>query len=118
MVLLHGQADIGDLCHLVIENGRADEGGDESCPHLTVEGDPWSDVHVVDEFEILSEQESMEGRGISVGLEIVHSSGVTRGPETAEELGNNVQGNPDVRIGHDDAARDAEDHSEENCGVL
>jgi hypothetical protein len=118
VILLRGQADIGDLCHLVIENGRADEGGDESCPHLAVEGDPWSDVHVVGELEILSELESMRGRDISVGLEVVHSSGVTREPETTEELGNNVQGNLDVRIGHDDAARDAEDHSEENCRVL
>jgi hypothetical protein len=54
---------------------------------------------------------------VSVSLEVVHSGGVTREPETTEKLGNNVQGDLDVRDGHDDAARDAEDHSEENCRV-
>ena len=117
VILLRGQADVGDLCHLVVENGRADEGGDKSCPHLAVEGDPWSDVNVVGELEILSEVESVRGRDVSIRLEVVHSSGVTGGPETTEELGNDVQGNLDVRDGQDDAARDAEDHSEENCGV-
>ena len=59
MILLLGQADVGDLGHLVVENGRADDSGDKRRPHLAVEGDPWSDMHVVREFEILSEVESM-----------------------------------------------------------
>ena len=118
VILLRRQTNIRDLGHLVIENGRAHEGGDECCPHLAVEGNPWIDVHVVGEFEILSEVESTRGRDVSVSLEVVHSGGVTREPETTEELGNNVQANLNVRDGHDDPARNAEDHSEENCRVL
>ena len=114
-ILLRGRADVGDLGRLVIENGRGDEGGDESCPHLAVEGDPWSDVYVVRKLEILSKVESIRGRDKSVGFEVVHSSGVTREPEATEKLGDNVQGNLSIRDGHDDAARDAEDHSEEDC---
>ena len=117
MILLRGQADVRDLGHLVIEDGRADEGGDECCPHLAVKGDPRGDVHVVCELEILSEVKSMRGRDVSVRLEVVHSGGVTREPESAKELGNNVQGNLDVRDGHDDTARDAEYYSEEDCWV-
>jgi hypothetical protein len=117
VILLRGQADVGDLRHLVIENGHADESGDEGYPHLAVEGDPWSDVHVVGELEILSEEESARGRDESVSLEVAHSGGVTREPETTEELGNNVQANLDIRDGHDDTARDAEYHSKENCRV-
>jgi hypothetical protein len=104
-----------DRSHLVVENGRADEGGDEGCPHLAVEGYPWSDVHIVGELETLSEVEGMRGRDVSVTLEVVHSGGVSREPEATKELGNNLQDNLDVRDGHDDSARDAEDHSEEDC---
>ena len=117
MILLRGQADVRDLGHLVIEDGRADEGGDECCPHLAVEGDPRGDVHVVREFETLSKLKSLRGCDVSIRLEVVHSGGTTREPETTEEFGNNVQGNLDVRDGHDDAARDAEDGSEEDCRV-
>ena len=117
VILLRGQADVGDLGHLVIENGRGDESGDESCPHLAVEGGPWSDVHVVGELEILSEGESLRGRDVSVNLEVVYSSGVTGEPETTEKLGNNAQGNFDVRDGQDNTKRDAEDHGEDNCKV-
>jgi hypothetical protein len=85
--------------YLVAENGGAEEGGDESCPHLAVEGDPRGDVHVVRELEILSKLESMRGRDGSVSLEVVHSGGISREPETTEQLGNNVQGDLDVRGG-------------------
>ena len=118
VILLLRQADIGDLGHLVVENGRTDESGDERCPHLAAEGDPWGDVHIVRELEIFSEADSLRGRDGSVRLKVVHSGGVTREPETTKELGNNVQGNLDVRDGQDDAARDAEDHSEENYRIL
>ena len=74
-------------------------------------------MHIVGELETLSEVEGMRGRDASVRLEVVHSSGVTREPETTEELGNNVQGNLDVRDGHNDAARDTEDYSEEDCRI-
>ena len=117
MLPLRGQADVRDLGHLVIKSGSAGECGDESCPHLAVEGDPWSDVHVVGELETLSEVEGMRGRDVSVSLEVVHGSEVTREPETTDKLGNNLQGNLDVRDGHNDAARDAENHSQEDCRV-
>ena len=117
VILLLGRANVRDLGHLVIENGRADEGADESPPYLAVEGDPWSDVHVVREFKILNENENTRGREGSVNLEVVHSGGVTGEPETGEELGNDVQSNLDVRDRRDDAARDAEDHGDENCRV-
>jgi hypothetical protein len=74
-------------------------------------------VHVVRELEILSEVKSLRGRDESVSLEVVYSSKVAREPEATKELGNNLQGNLDVRDGHDDPARDAEDHSEEDCRV-
>ena len=109
--------DPADRSHLVVENGRADEGGDEGCPHLAVEGDPWSDVHIVGELETLSEVEGMRGRDVSVRLEVVHSGGVSREPEATEKLGDNLQDNLDVCDGHDYSARDAEDHSEEDCRV-
>ena len=117
VVLLRGQADVGDLGHLVVENGQLPDVGNLRLHLRLHEGDPRRDVHVVGELEILSEVESLRGREISVSLEVVQSDSVTREPETAEELGNNVQGDLDVRDGHDDAARDAEDHSEENCRV-
>ena len=118
VILLLGQADVGDLGHLVVENGRAHEGGHECSPHLAVEGDPRSDVRVVRKLEVSSEVEGLRGRGVSVSLEVVHRGGVAGEPETAEELGNNVQPNLDVRDGDDDTTRNAEDHSEENCRVL
>ena len=118
VVLLRGQAYVRDLGHLVIENCRADESRDESCPYLAVEGDPRSDVRVVGEHEILSKVERVRGRDVSVSLEVVHSGGVTREPETTEKLGDDVQGNLDVRDGHDDTARDAEYHSEKDCRVV
>ena len=118
VILLLGQADIGDLGHLVVENGRADKGGDKSRPHLAVEGDPGSDVHVMSELEILGEVESVRGCDVSVRLEVIHSGGVTREPETTEELGNNVQGNLNVRDGHDDTAGNTENYGEEDCRVL
>ena len=102
----------------MVENGHANEGGDEGCPHLAAEGDPWGDVHIVGELETLGEVEGMCGRDVSVTLGVVYSNGVTREPEATEELGNNLQGDLDVRDGHDDAARDAEDHSEEDCRGL
>ena len=118
MILLRRQADVWDLGHLVIENGRADESRDECCPHLAIEGDPRSDVDVVCELEILSEVESLRGRNESVSLEVVHGGGVTRVPETTEELGDDIQGNLGVRDGHNDTARDAEYYSEEDCRIL
>ena len=116
-ILLLGRADAGDLGHLVVEDGGTDEGGDESRPHLAVEGDPRSDVHVVGELEILSKVESVRGRDMPVSLEVIHGGGVAREPETSEKFGNNVQGDLDVRDGHDDTARNTEDYSEENCRV-
>ena len=118
VILLRGQADVGDLGHLVVEYGRGDESGDESCPHLAAKGDPRGDVHVVCELEILSEGESLRGRDESVNPEVDYSSGVTGEPETTEDLGNNAQGNLGVRDGQHDTTRDAEDHSEENCKAL
>ena len=115
VILLLGQTDVGDPGHLVVENGRADEGRDESRPHLAVEGDPRGDVHVVGEFEILCEMKSVRGGDVSVRLEVVHSGGVAGEPETTEKLSNDVQGNLDVRDGHDDTARNTEDRGEENC---
>ena len=117
MTLLRRQADVGDLGHLVVEDGRADIGGDESPPHLTAEGDPWSNMYVVSKLEILSEGESLRGRDESVSLEVVHGSGVPGKPETTEKFGDNVQGYFDIRDGHDDTARNAEDYSKENCTV-
>lgn len=72
-------------------------------------------MHVVSELEILSEMESLRGRDETVSLEVVHSRSITGEPETTKEFCDNIQGNLDVRDGHDDAARNAEDHGEEDC---
>ena len=109
VIPLRWQADVGNLGHLIVENGRANEGGDESRPNLTVEGDPWSDVHVVGELKILSEVESVRGRDVSIRLEVVHGSGIPGEPETTEEFSDNVQGDFDIRDRPDDAARNTED---------
>ena len=79
-IFLGRRADVGDLGHLVVENGGADEGRHEGGDHLTVEGDPWWNVDVVREFEILGEMEGVGGRDVSVGLEVVHCGGVTGEP--------------------------------------
>lgn len=50
VILLSGQADVGDLGHLIVEDCRADEGGDQSGPHLAAECDPWRNVHIMSEL--------------------------------------------------------------------
>jgi len=118
VILLLWRADVGDLGHLVVEDRRADESGDESRPHLAAESDPWRDVDIAGELEILGEVKSARGCDESVSLEIHRSSRVSREPETTEKLGNNVQGNLNVRNRHDNATRDTEDYSKENCTGL
>ena len=53
MVLLVNCANIGDLRHLVVEDGGANESGDKGGEHLAVEGDPRWDMDVMGEFHIL-----------------------------------------------------------------
>jgi hypothetical protein len=113
-ILLASRADVGDLGHLVVENGGANEGRHKGGDHLTVEGDPRWDVDVMRELEILGEVEGVRGRDVSVGLEVVHRGGVTGEPETSEQLGDDVQGNLDVRDGHDNTAGDTEDEGKED----
>ena len=115
MVLLADRANIGDLRHLVVENSRADEGGNEGGDHLAVEGDPRRNVGVMSEFKILGEVEGVRGCDVSVALEVEHSNGVTREPEATEQLGDDVEG--DLYIGncHDDTAGNAKDHGEEHA---
>lgn len=117
MILLTGQADVGDPCHLVVEDRCADEGGDESGPHLAAECDPRSDVHIVGELEVLSKVESLRGCDVTVRLEIIHRIGITSEPKTTEKLCDNVQGDLDVRDGHHDTARDTKNYSKEHYGV-
>ena len=113
-ILLVGCADVGDLGHLVVENGSTDEGRYEGGDHLTVEGDPGWDVDVMRELEILGEVKGVGGRDVSVGLEVVHCGCVAWEPETSEHLGDDVQSNLDVRNGHDDAAGDTKYEGKED----
>ena len=83
-ILLVRRADVGDLGHLVVENGGTNEGRNKGGDHLTVEGDPGWDVDVMCKLEILSEVEGVRGRDVSVGFEVVHRGGVTGEPETTE----------------------------------
>lgn len=117
MILLVRQTDVRDLRHLVIEDRRADEGGYKSGPHLAAECDPWSDVHIMGELEILGKVKSLGRCDVTVGLEIIHSGGIACVPKTTEQLGDNVQGNLDVRDRHYDAARDTENCGEEHYDV-
>ena len=120
VVLLPGRANIGDLCHLVVEDNRADEGGDESSEHLAIERAPGRDMDVMSEFEVLGEVEGMRCSDVSVGLEVVHCGGISGEPEPTEQIGNNVEGDFYVGDSHDDAAGNAEDGGEEDtlqrCG--
>ena len=114
MILLVNRANIGNLRHLVVENGGADESGNEGGEHLTIKRDPRRDVDVVGEFEILGEVEGVRGGNESVRLEIVHGCGVTGEPETTEQFGDNVKGDLHIGDSHDDPARNAEDDGEED----
>ena len=114
-VLLVRRTDVGDLGHLVVENGGTDEGRHEGRDHLTVEGDPGWDVNVVREFEILGEVEGMGGRDVSVGLKVVHCGSVTGEPKASKQFGDDVQRNLNVRDGHDDTAGDTEDEGKEDA---
>ena len=100
---------------MVVENGGADEGRHEGGDHLTIEGDPGWDVDIVRELEILGEVEGVGGRDISVRLEVVHRGGVTGEPETSEQLGDDVQGDFNVRDGHYNPAGDTEDEGKEDA---
>ena len=71
-------------------------------------------MDVVGELEILGEVEGVRGGDVSVGLEVIHGGGIAGEPETTEQLGNNVEGDLYVGDGHDDAARNREDDSEED----
>ena len=59
VVLLLGCADIGDLRHLIVEDGRAYESGNDGSKHLAVEGDPRWDMDVVGELEVLGKVEGV-----------------------------------------------------------
>ena len=114
VVLLTNFANIGNVRHLVVEDGRADESGNEGSEHLAVEGNPRRDMGIVSEFEILGEVESVRGRDVSVALEVEHGGGVTGEPETTEQLGDNVEGDLYVGDSHDDTARNTKDGGDEN----
>ena len=84
VVLLVGCANIGDLRHLVVEDGCADKSGKEGGKHLAVEGDPRRDVGVMSEFEILRKLEDVGGGNVPVDLEVDHVRDVTREYEAAK----------------------------------
>lgn len=112
-ILLVGSANIRDA-HLVVEDRCANKGRYERRNHLAIKRDPRRDVDIMGEFEILSEVKGMRSGDVSVRLEVVHGSGVTREPETSEQLGDDVQGDLDVGDRLDDTARNTEDEGEEN----
>ena len=114
MVLLVRCANIGDLRHLIVEDSRAYESRNKGSEHLAVEGDPRWNMDIVSELEILGEVEGLRGGDKSVGLEVVHGGGIAGEPEATKQLGNNVEGDLYVGNGHDDAARNTEDDSEED----
>ena len=114
MILLVNRANIGNLRHLVVENGGADESGNEGGEHLAVEGYPRWNVDVMGKFHILCEVEGVRGCDISIGFEVEYRSSVTGEPESAEHFGKNVEENLNVGDSHDDAAGNAEDNGEED----
>jgi hypothetical protein len=54
-----------NLCHLEVEDGNTDEGGNNGGVDLGPEGQHGRDVHVVSQFEILGEVECMRRRDVS-----------------------------------------------------
>lgn len=66
MVGLGGAAYAGNLGHLIVENGRADETGDDGCNNLGHEGDTGRDVNVMGQLEILSEEQGVGSRHVTV----------------------------------------------------
>ena len=114
VVLLIRCTNIGDLRHLVVEDTRADESRNKGGEHLAVEGNPRWNVDVMSEFEVLGETESVCGGDMSVKFEVHQGGGVTGEPETAEQFGNDAEGDLHVGNSHDYAARNAKDDCEED----
>ena len=80
VVLLLRCANIGDLRHLIVEGSCANESGNERSEHLAAESDPWWNVGVMGELEVLGEVEGVQGGDVSVDLEVVYGGGVTGAP--------------------------------------
>ena len=114
VILLTNRANIGDLGHLVVKDGRTDESRNEGGEHLAAEGDPRWNVGVMGEFEILGEVKGVRSGDKTVALEIEHPDGVPREPETAEQLSDHVEGDLYVGDSHDNTTWNAEDDGKEH----
>ena len=114
VVLLVRCANIGDLRHLVVKHGCADESGNEGSKHLGAERNPRWDVGVMSELEILSEVEGVCGGEDSEDLHVDHCSDVTGEPEATEHLCDNAEANFHVGNSLDDAAGNCENDGEED----
>jgi len=112
VVLLAGCANVRDLRHLVIEDARGNETGNEGGEHLRIESNPRRNVGVMGELEILGEAEGVRSGEESEDLKEVHAIGVTGEPETTEQLGNDVEGYFYVGDSLDDTAWNTEDGGE------
>ena len=114
MVLLVRCANIGDLHHLVVKHGCADESGNEGSKHLGTEGNPRWNVGVMSEFEILSEVEGVCGSEDSEDFHVDHCCDITGEPEATKHLGDNAEANFHIGNSLDDAAGNSENDCEED----
>ena len=112
VVLLAGCANVRDLRHLVVEDSRRNKTGNEGGDHLAIESDPRRDVGIMGELEILGETEGVPSGDVSVGPKEIHAVGVTGEPETAEQLGNDVEDYLYVGDSLDDATGNTKDDGE------
>lgn len=114
VIRLGGATYSRDLSHLVVENGRANETRNDCCNDLSREGDTGRNVNVMGQLQILSEVDRVGSRDVTIRLEVVHGCCVSSKPETAKQLGENVERNLDIRDGLDNSNRNTEDDSEED----
>lgn len=103
-----------DLGHLVVEDGRADETGDDGRNNLGHERDTGRDMEVMGQLQILSEVKCVCSRDISVRLEVIHSGGISSEPKTTEQLSEHVESDLNVGYGLNDSDWNTENHCQED----
>lgn len=104
-----GSADAFDVLKHPVEHANLGKGRDNRGDHLNRKEGPRWNLHVMSEFEVGGEFESLHGCDIAVGDEY-HVGDGTAGEEcAADKLTDEIEGRLLICDGHDDADRDEED---------
>lgn len=108
-----GSTDALDVGEHPVENADLGDGGDERGDDLDEEHDARWNLHVVAEFEVGGELDTLGGGDVAVGDEEHVGDGAAGEDGAADELADEVDTGVLVGDGHDDAVRDEEDGTEE-----